>query len=406
MIESGLLREAIDRYELSGPLPQVAIPSTLHASLIARLDRLASVKDVAQIAAVIGREFSYSLLAAVSALSEPNLQSALSQLVDAGLIFQRGVTPHATYQFKHVLVQDATYASLLKSRRQALHATIAMVLEERFPEFGTTVPERLAHHYTQAGLAEPAVKYWRRAGALAVLRSAIFEAAAHHGHGLEELVNLPNDRNRQQTEIELRLALAGALTTTKGQAALEVLREYERAQELAQKINDQGSLIRAMFGIWRFHHYRDNQSVAVPVVRDLLKAAETHRDVAGRWIGHYCIGQSCFQAGALDTATEHFRNALALDDLEQARIVCHSTTGADLGVLVLNYFCRTLAVLGVPHQARSLRNELLVRGRALGHAPSHATSCFGAFITSVLIGDKAGQTGAVEALYNILAEAR
>ena len=156
VLESGLLREGDDRYELTGTLPPFAIPSTLHASLLAHLDRLASVKDVAQIGAVIGREFPYSLLADVAALPERNLQSVLSQLVDAGLIFQRGVPPQATYLFKHALVQDATYASLLKSRRQQLHASIARILEERFPEVATTEPERLAHHGVIPTFVSPA----------------------------------------------------------------------------------------------------------------------------------------------------------------------------------------------------------------------------------------------------------
>ena len=383
------------------------VPATPHASLMARLDRLGpAAKEVAQLSAAIGRDFGHELLAAVARQPETELQATIGRLVDAGLVFQRGVPPHATYLFKHVLVRDASYASLLKSRRQQLHASIARILEDRFPEVATAEPERLAHHYTQAALAEPAVNYWRRAGELAISRSAIFEAVAHFGHGLEVLATLPDDRKRQHTEIELRLALAGALTATKGYTALAVLREYERAREVAQQRNDQGSLIRAMFGIWGYHSMQDNQSLAGQAARKLLKAAETHHDVAGRFIGHYCIGQGSFQAGALSTATEHFQKALALDDLEQARIVCHSTAGLDIGANILNYFSRTLAVLGLPHQARSRRDELLVRGRALGHAPSHATSCVGAFITSVLIRDTAGQASAVEKLLCFVAEER
>jgi predicted ATPase len=157
------------------------------------------------------------LRAALRPAPDKNLQSALSQLVEAGLIFQRGVPPQATYLFKHALVQDATHASLLKSRRHQLHASIARVLEERFPEVATTTePEWLAHHYTEAGLAEVAVNYWRKAGELAISRSAISEAFAHFGHGLEVLEKLPKDRRRQQTEIQLRLSMGGALMITVG----------------------------------------------------------------------------------------------------------------------------------------------------------------------------------------------
>jgi predicted ATPase len=239
-----------------------------------------------------------------------------------------------------------------------------------------------------------------------VSRSAIFEAAAHFGHGLEDLVKLPDDRRRQQTELELRLALAGALATTKGSTALEVLGEYERARELAEKIDDQGRLIHAMHGIWANQFIGDNVSLAVPTAQQLLKLAEACHDITGRWIGHRCIAMSSFQAGALSTATEHFQKALALDNLEQARILCQSTAGQDLGVNILNVFSRALAVLGLPQQARSRRDELLVRGSALGHTPSHAISCLGAFITSVLIRDTAGQASAVETLLRIVAEDR
>jgi predicted ATPase len=162
VLESGLLREADGCYELTGPLPPLAIPSTLHASLLARLDRLASVKDVAQIGAAIGREFSYALIATVAALPERDLNAALAQLVHAELIFQRGVPPDATYQFKHALVQDAAYASLVRSRRQQLHGLIGRALVEQFPETADIEPEIVAHHYADAGLPDAAIDYCRR----------------------------------------------------------------------------------------------------------------------------------------------------------------------------------------------------------------------------------------------------
>jgi class 3 adenylate cyclase/tetratricopeptide (TPR) repeat protein len=405
VLESGLLREAGDRYELTGPLPPFAIPSTLHASLLARLDRLPSVKDVAQIGAVIGREFSYSLLTDVAALPERNLQSALSQLVEAGLIFQRGVPPDATYLFKHALVQDATYASLLKSRRQQLHASIARMLEERFPEVATTEPERLAHHYTEAGLAEPAVTYWRNAGELAISRSAISEAVAHLGRGLEVVAKLPDDRRRQQTEIQLRLSMGGALITTKGWTALEVQREYERARALASLIDDQPSLIRAMFVICVNRGARGNLLSAIQPAQELLQIAENHNDVQGRWFGHAYVAINSLYTMALKASKEHFEKALVLDDLEQARSVCQFV-GHDVGVAILTHFSKTLALLGFPNQARLRRDELLVRGRALGHTPSLAFAYSGAFTTSWFLRDTAGMTSAADKLLGIVAEER
>jgi predicted ATPase len=162
VLESGLLKDAGDRYELAGPLPPLAIPSTLHDSLLARLDRLAPVKEIAQIGAVIGREFSHALLAAVADRREADLQVALEQLVASELLFRRGTPPEATYSFKHALVQDAAYGTLLKSKRQHLHARIAKALEERFPDAVGTEPELLAHHYTEARLVQPAIDYWPR----------------------------------------------------------------------------------------------------------------------------------------------------------------------------------------------------------------------------------------------------
>jgi class 3 adenylate cyclase len=192
VLESGLLREADDHFELTGPLPPLAIPSTLHASLLARLDRLASVKDVAQIGAVIGREFSYALVTAVAALPEKDLNAALAQLVDAELIYQRGVPPDATYQFKHALVQDASYASLVRSRREHLHGVIARALEERFADIVTTEPETLAHHFTEAAVTQSALSYWLKAGQRATKHSAYPEALCHLERGLSMLKGSPS----------------------------------------------------------------------------------------------------------------------------------------------------------------------------------------------------------------------
>jgi class 3 adenylate cyclase/tetratricopeptide (TPR) repeat protein len=388
----------------SAPMRRSEVPATLHASLMARLDRLGpAAKEVAQLGAAIGRDFGHELLAAVARQPETELQATIGRLGDSGLVFQRGVPPYATYLFKHALVRDATYASLLKSRRQLLHASIASVLEDRFPEVATTEPERFAHHYTQAGLAEPAVTYWRGAGELAISRSAIFEAVAHLEHGLEALAKLPDNRNRQQTELELRLALAGALISTKSWGALEVRREYERARDLAEQIDDLTSLIRSTWGIWANQWVRDDVPLAVHTAQQLLKLTEARDDVIGRWIGHCMVGMSSFQLAAFSTASEQFQKALALDDLEQARIVCE-TTGHDVGVPILTYFSRTLAILGFPHQAKLRGDELLVRGRALSHTPSRAYSCNGACMTCWMLRDIAGLGSVANQLRSIVAE--
>ena len=185
VLESGLLIEEPDRYRLDGPLPPLAIPSTLQDSLMARLDRLAAVKEIAQIGAAIGREFSYALLRAVVGRDEPTLRSALAQLEESELVFRLGAPPDARYSFKHALVQDTAYESLLKSRRQILHRKIAETLREQFPDIVEAEPELVAHHFTQAGLTAPAIEYWGKAGDLALRRSAFKEAIAHLGKAIE-----------------------------------------------------------------------------------------------------------------------------------------------------------------------------------------------------------------------------
>ncbi len=204
ILESGELKEAGDRYEYAGSARAVTIPATLRDSLMARLDRFMPVKEIAQIGAAIGREFSYELIAAVAPMPQAQLDDALAQLSESGLAFRRGTPPDAVYTFKHALVQDAAYNSLLKSRRQELHAKIARVIEQRFPNIKTTEPEVLAHHLTAAGLTEAAIPLWQAAGELALKRMALTEAIAHLNQGLELVATLPRSSQRDASELELR----------------------------------------------------------------------------------------------------------------------------------------------------------------------------------------------------------
>ena len=256
LLESGLLTEADDRYALVDPLPSLAIPTTLHDSLIARLDRLAAVKVVAQMGATLGRQFSYSLLQAVSPLDELTLQHSLQQLVDAELLYRRGVPPQATYLFKPALIQDAAYQSLLKSARQQYHQRIAQVLEGRFPETAETQPELLAHHYTEAGLLRQAIPCWQRAGQHAIERSANVEAISHLTKGLELLKGLPDTPDRAPQELILQTTLGVPLATTTGFAAPEVERVYARARELCRQVGETPQLFPVLAGLWRFYLVR------------------------------------------------------------------------------------------------------------------------------------------------------
>ena len=226
VLESGLLQEREDRYELTGLLPPLAIPTTLHDSLTARLDRLATVKGLAQLGATLGREFSYELLQAVSPWDEETLQRGLHQLVEAEFLYQRGLPPQATYLFKHALIQDAAYQSLLRSTRQQHHQRIAQVLEERFPDLCETQPELLAQHYTEAGLTAQAIPYWQQGGQRAIERSAYVEAISHLRRGLELFNTLPDAAERAQQELTLQLALGAPLLAVKGHGAREVEQTY------------------------------------------------------------------------------------------------------------------------------------------------------------------------------------
>jgi len=249
VLESGLLQEREDRYELTGPLPPLAIPATLHDSLMARLDRLATVKGLVQLGATLGREFTYALLQAVAPWDETTVRQGLQQLVAAEFVYQQGLPPQATYVFKHALIQEAAYQSLLKSTRQQYHQRIAQVLEAPFAETMETQPEVLAYHYTEAGLSEYALPYWQRAGARATARSAYVEAIGHLTAGLAVLEALPETPERTLHELHLQVALGAALTAPRGFAAAEAGQAYSRARELARQVPDTPQLAPVLLGL-------------------------------------------------------------------------------------------------------------------------------------------------------------
>ena len=280
VLESGLLREREDRYELTDPLPPLAIPTTLRDSLEARLDRLAAVKEVAQLGAILGREFSYELLQAISPLDEPTLQHGLSQLVEAELLYRRGLPPQVIYTFKHALIQEAAYQSLLKRTRQEYHQRIAQVLAERFPETVEMQPELLAHHFTEAGLSGPAVGYWRRAGQRGIERSAYVEAISHLTKGLELLNTLPDTSERTLQELILQTNLGPALMATKGFGAPEVQHAYDRARELCRQVGETPQLFPVLRGLSTFYIVRAELQTAHELAEELLRLAQSAQDPA------------------------------------------------------------------------------------------------------------------------------
>jgi class 3 adenylate cyclase len=278
VLESGWLREREDRYELTGPLPPLAIPATLHDSLMARLDRLATIKEVAQPGATLGRTFSYELLQAVAPWDEGTLQQALGRLVEAELWYQRGVPPRAIYLFKQALIQEAASQSLLRSTRPRYHRPIAQVLEARFPEIAEAQPELLAHHFGEAGLSEQAVNYWHQAGARAAERSATVEAISHLTKGVQGLQTLPDTLERTEKELAVQTALGSALMALRGQGAPEVEHVYTRARQLCQRVGDTPQLSWVLIGLWRFYNARGELQTAQALGEQLLTLAQRLQD--------------------------------------------------------------------------------------------------------------------------------
>jgi predicted ATPase len=373
VLESGLLTDAGDHYELSGPLPPFAIPATLHDSLMARLDRLAPFKEVAQTGAVIGREFSYELLAAISPLSEADLGSALEQLVQSELVFRRGVPPEATYSFKHTLVQDAAYQSLLKSRRQQLHARIAEVLEQQLPDAAGVGLDVLARHLTDAGLPERAIPYWRRAGELAAGRSANLEAIAHLSKGLDLIRTLPDADEQLDEELALRLTIGGPLTAIKGYAAPEVEQTYSRAWALCEQLGRAAELFPVLRGLWNCHLLRGELQQAHDLSERLVQLAEEqgaplHRALARRALGPtlYYLGRFADAAAVLDEGIA-IDDAVAALDGHRADLLLH-TESAGVSCRLLSG--RALWFLGFPDRAL----ERVEAGLALAQLLAHASS--------------------------------
>jgi predicted ATPase len=373
VLESGLLREGENHYELTGPLPPLAIPATLHDSLMARLDRLATVKDVAQLGATIGRTFAYELLQVVSPLDDATLQHSLRQLVEAELVYQRGVPPQATYTFKHALIQDAAYQSLLRSTRQQYHQRLAQVLAERFPEMIETQPELLAHHYTEAGLSALAVVYWQRAGKRASERSAYMEAISHLRKGLAVLQMLPDTPARLQQELALQTMLGPALIATEGYGALEVAQAYIRARELCRQMGETPDVFPVLRGLWVFHEARAELQVARELAEQLLGLAQRLQDPVHLIEAYRAMGNTLFWLGEFAPARVHLEQAIALYDFQQHRALAF-LYGTDPAVICLSYVAWTLWLLGYPDQARRTSAEVLTLAQELSHSPSLANA--------------------------------
>jgi predicted ATPase len=367
VLESGLLQERAERYELTSTLPPLAIPTTLHDSLMARLDRLAAVKAMAQLGATLGREFSYELLQAVSLWDEGTLQQGLHQLVAAEFLYQRGLPPQATYLFKHVLIQEAAYQSLLRSTRQQHHQHIAQVLEERFPEVCETQPELLAHHYTEASINAQAIPYLQRAGQRAVERSAYAEAISHLTTALDLLTTLQETRERSQQELVVQMTLGIALRATKGQAAPEVERLYTHAHELCERVGEPLQRFRVLWGLWMVHSNRGAYHPMLHVGEQLLSLAERLQDQDLLLEAHHALWASYFLGGELAAARPHFEQGLRLYEPQRHRTHAALYSGHDPGVCCHQLAAPSLWLLGYPDQAVANSQAALALAQQLAH---------------------------------------
>jgi tetratricopeptide (TPR) repeat protein len=356
-----LTRDLLEHGEYDSP---GQIPATLHDSLMARLDRLGRARELAQIGAAIGREFSHELIRTVASISEDELKAALEPLINADLLYVHKGEPDKHYIFKHALVRDAAYGTILKSRRRELHQRIAGILEERFPEIAASAPELLAHHYTEAGLAAQAVRYWRRAGRRATERSANLEAIAQLRKGLELLKALPPTSEHLMEEVKLQIALTTPLIATAGYTAPEVEKAGSRALELCQQLEEAPQLFAALGTLWSVYFNRGELEIALELARRMLRIADTRRDPALLLWAHYFLGFTLAWQGILKSARDHLERSIALYDPRRG-----GTYGSvqDPGPTAMALLSHVVHWLGYPEQALGKMREAVAGVRNLSH---------------------------------------
>ncbi len=387
VLESGLLQERADRYGLVGPLPPLAIPTTLQDSLLARLDRLGSAKEVAQIGSVIGREFSYE---AVAALASPNgaaLDQMLRKLVVAELVHQRGHPPRAAYTFKHALVQDVAYSTLLLSRRQQLHARCAEALQTILPHIAEEQPEILARHYSEAGLAAQAVELWFAAGQRAALRSANLEAIGHLTRGLEVLGTQPPGEARDRSELLLQIGLGMPLMACRGYAAPETGEAFRRARTLAERLGDVAQRTRALYGLWAYHSALGENRVAEGLAALLLQLAVEAGDRDVELVAHRVLGVSRYLLGDHAGGRAEIETALRAYDARVHRPLAHRF-GQDQRVAGLAALSAIQWAEGRPDEALRTSRAAVEAAREIEHANSLGYAlAYGACPVLMLRGD-------------------
>ena len=374
------------------PSPAMAVPASLHASLMARLDRLGSAKDVAQIGAAIGREFSHPLLAAVMAEPAAKLQSALDRLMTAGLLFRQGAPPHATYLFKHALVQDAAYGTLLREPRRALHARIAETIESQFAEIAESQPELLARHCTEAGLIEKAASLWGKAGQRSLERSALVEAVAQLTRALVQISDLPATPALRREQIRFQVGLSNALMHTKGYAAPETRAALDQARALIENANALGEppedpllLFSNLYGFWVSNYVAFDGDVIRALARKFLVLAEERGASVPLMIAHRITGCSLASTGDLVEARVHFDCAVALYDPAAHRPLA-ARFGQDTRVSSLAFGSVVVWLLGYPDAAYAYAESAVKNARELGQAAALMYSLFHTSLPTIFSG--------------------
>jgi class 3 adenylate cyclase/tetratricopeptide (TPR) repeat protein len=394
-------QESAERTVTSIPVPSLAVPASLHASLMARLDRLGSAKEIAQIGAVIGREFSYVLLATVARKEEAALLKALHDLTEAGLLFQRGAPPHATYLFKHALVQDTAYSTLLRERRRALRTRVAEVLETQFAEIAESQPELVARHYTEAGLIQKSAAFWAKAGRQSVARSAFAEAIAQLNRALDQIATLPATSARRQEEIELQVAIINPLMNMGGYSSPAAKAATERARVLIERVEALGEplekpllLYTVLYLGWATNFGAFNGSALRTLSAQFLAVAEKQGDPFPIMLGHSLTGQSLVMTGSPAQARRHLDHAIGLYELKYRPLSL--MYGWDCRIEALGLRSNAMWFLGYPDVAVAEANQGLNEASDFGHAGNTFQALHNAILTHFLCGNYA----TVEALAN------
>ena len=387
-----LFIEELTKSVLESGVPLVGIPTTLHDSLMARLDRLGSLRVVAQIGAAIGRQFPYGLLHAVSDLPEDELRAALARLVASELVVQRGTPPEAVCTFKHALVQDAAHGSLLRSTRQKLHARIAEALATHSPELMDSQPELFAQHYAEAGLVEKSVVWWGKAGRRSAERSSLAEAATQFQKGIDQLALLPDTSERQRQELEFRVALGAALRVVKGFAAPETGRAFARARELWEQLGYPTEFFHVPVGQVNYHALRGELDLALRLNEELLRVSSKRNDPVGRLLSHISLGANPDVSRRFASSRSHFEEGLALNDplarclfdewaarVGRGQAISLVSGRGNLGIVL---FC-----LGYPDQAQAEIRAIIAETQTLAHPPYLVLSQVFSAILLSLAGD-------------------